>query len=268
MRYEYFNKKNNKFDIYVVNCGYEDCCSKLVCPPYKSKYYSIYYVSKGCGYYKVNDSVYKVKKGDINMIIRPNESVSYGSYDTYGNWSLCWIGFAGKNAKEYLNMAGIDESTYIKPLSSLNFYFSIKKCFDYAQKNQESISQVKLNSYLLNALTFLMVNEKEEKASVALRQIDRAIEYIERNYMNEISVAGISDHLSLNRSYVYKIFKKHTGMSPEQYVVRYKINKSIELLKEHTLSISEISLAVGFSNQYYFSKVFKKVTGVLPSKYS
>jgi predicted TIM-barrel enzyme/AraC-like DNA-binding protein len=98
--------------------------------------------------------------------------------------------------------------------------------------------------------------------------IDEAQEYIAVNYTKDFSLTNLADELHLSKSYLSSLFNKEIGCAFPEYLCRYRIGKATEAMKQNpTLSISEISLLVGFSNSSYFSKKFKKVTGVTPKKY-
>ena len=263
MRKEFFNTKKHKLDLYMINCGYEDCCTNFVCAPHIRKYYLIHYVTKGSGYYEANGQKHFVSQGDI-FVIYPDELITYYSPDVNNTWSFCWIGFSGKIAAEYLNTAGI--SGYTKSIKNREFYSIISNCLNYIEENKNSISQLKLNSYILDSLYALSKSEASHKLS-PVEQVDKAVRYIEYNYMNAITAKDVTAYLSLERTYFYRIFKKYTGSSPEQYIIRYRIQKATELIKFGKYSITEIAEFVGIKDVYYFSRVFKKVMGMSPSEY-
>lgn len=263
MRKEYFNKKNLKLDLYLVNCGYEDCCANFICAPHIRKYYLIHYVTKGSGFYEVDGKKYKVSQNDI-FIIYPNQVVTYYSPDIDDTWSFCWIGFSGESASQYFKMTGID--SYVLKTKSQSFYSNVLNCINYFEESKENLSQLKLNSYIFDSLHLLFC-AGEKTRSKAADYIDKAVRYIEYNYMNGISAKDVSDYLSIDRTYFYRIFKNHTGTSPEQYIMKYRIKRAAELLKCSSFTIGEIAVFVGFRDTYYFSRLFKKITGINPSEY-
>ena len=108
MRNEFFNQGKSKYDLFMVNCGYEDCCPDFKCPPHRRKYYLIHYIVKGKGYFTVADERFELSEGDI-FIIRPEELVSYYSPDIENTWSFCWVGFGGAAAGDYLSETGIGD---------------------------------------------------------------------------------------------------------------------------------------------------------------
>ncbi|WJH33566.1 AraC family transcriptional regulator [Paenibacillus sp. CC-CFT747] len=71
----------------------------------------------------------------------------------------------------------------------------------------------------------------------------------------------------LSRGYFFSLFKETTGLSPIQYVNRYRINRAKEELQGSGLSITEIAEKYQFSSIHYFSKLFRQLTGMTPSEY-
>ena len=263
MRKEFFNSKNINLELYMINCGYEDCCINFVCAPHTRKYYLIHYVTRGSGYYEVNGEKHFVKSGEI-FVIYPNQLVTYYSPNANDTWSFCWIGFSGKRAADYMKLTGI--TSYTKQLKSQKFYSNIMSCMEYIEESKNSLSQLKLNSYLCNSL-FLLSDNSSPKKNKATEHVDRAVRYIEYNYMNEITPKDVCAYLNLDRTYFFRIFKKYTGSSPEKYIMSYRIKKSLDLLKNSSYSISEIAAFVGFKDVYYFSRLFKQTMEITPSGY-
>ena len=144
---------------------------------------------------------------------------------------------------------------------------TVMNCVDYMSCNENSLSQVKLVGYLCAALNTISTASGSKKHS-SVGQVDRAVRFIEYNYMRKITVCDICGHLGLERSYFYRIFKNYTGSSPEQYLMKYRIKKACELLKLGKYTVTEVALYTGIQDIYYFSKLFKSVVGVSPSKYA
>ena len=97
--------------------------------------------------------------------------------------------------------------------------------------------------------------------------IKEALNYIEQNFQNDISVENIASFCGLNRTYFGRIFKETVGKSPQQFLLSYRMAKAAELLKLTELSISDIGNAVGYPNQLHFSRAFKNVYGVSPREW-
>ncbi len=96
----------------------------------------------------------------------------------------------------------------------------------------------------------------------------KAIEHIRENYTNEdISLKSVAAHVNLSPTYFCSLFKKETGMNFSDYLSKVRIDKSAELLKRTSKTISEIAFEVGFSDYRYFSQIFKKFKGETPREY-
>ena len=97
--------------------------------------------------------------------------------------------------------------------------------------------------------------------------IKEAMNYIEQNFQNNISIEDIAAVCGINRSYFGKIFRNTVGQSPQEFLMNYRMIKATELLKLTSLSIADIGSAVGYENQLHFSRAFKNVYGISPREW-
>jgi YesN/AraC family two-component response regulator len=97
--------------------------------------------------------------------------------------------------------------------------------------------------------------------------ITKAIRYMHTNYSRQISISDIARDIGLNISYLGIIFKKYTGCTPQEYLIRLRIAKACSLMANPSLSIRNISHSVGYDDVFHFSKMFKKVKGLCPREY-
>lgn len=105
--------------------------------------------------------------------------------------------------------------------------------------------------------------EPVEKKHVAGQIAD----YLDEHYAERISLDMIAEKMYLSPYYISKIFKAEIGESPIHYLIRVRMERAKELLKEDaSLPIAEIAERVGYEDVYHFSKLFKKAYGMPPSK--
>lgn len=90
------------------------------------------------------------------------------------------------------------------------------------------------------------------------------LNYIDENYTKEIDIKELAKKEHISYAYFRTIFKKKTGISPNQYIIMLRLRNASILLKQTELSIKEIAESVGFSDQMYFSRIFKKRFGMTP----
>ena len=79
--------------------------------------------------------------------------------------------------------------------------------------------------------------------------------------MESIDIRGLSALLNIDRTYLYKLFKANVGMSPQQYLISYRLSQAETLLIKTNLPVSAVADAAGFSDLSDFYKQFKKRTG-------
>ena len=92
----------------------------------------------------------------------------------------------------------------------------------------------------------------------------RLDEYIQENLENNITLQQIADVVNLSISHLNRLFQQTKGISVYQYVIRCRIDRAKQLLKQKKLTLAQIASQVGFCDQSHFSRHFKKLIGVTP----
>ncbi|MDY0277198.1 MAG: AraC family transcriptional regulator [Acholeplasma sp.] len=98
------------------------------------------------------------------------------------------------------------------------------------------------------------------------RMIDGCYLFVEKNYDKNISIKDLSKQFNYSDNYFASLFKKYQNESFNQYVLNFRLEKSISLLKQN-LRIVDVANKVGFNSESYYIKQFKKKYGVTPSLY-
>ena len=92
-------------------------------------------------------------------------------------------------------------------------------------------------------------------------------QYIEANYMNQISRNTISNELFFNASYLSRLFKRSTGLSIFEYLAQIRVEEAKKLLIYTDKKISNIAMEVGYNHFSHFANVFRNITGFTPKDY-
>lgn len=98
-------------------------------------------------------------------------------------------------------------------------------------------------------------------------EIMQAIRYVSANMDKKIGLEDVAAHLHMNPSYFSRMFKKETGQTFTDYVIRMKMERARELLDTTNYSVGMICDMLGYNNQSYFIKTFKSAVGVTPMEY-
>ena len=113
----------------------------------------------------------------------------------------------------------------------------------------------------------------EAAREVALKPVERpneivvaAVEYLRAHLDEPLSVAALTKHLGFSRARVFELFNAETGLAPHHYLVRLRLEKAAELLRNTRQSITEIAFATGFASGQHLSRVFHTYYGETPSE--
>lgn len=94
--------------------------------------------------------------------------------------------------------------------------------------------------------------------------VNEILHYIHHHYNQELTIDKIASSICLTTVYICQLFKKQTGMTINDYINRYRIEKSKNLLLNTKNKIYEIASLVGYKDAQYYARVFKKYTGTTP----
>jgi AraC family transcriptional regulator len=108
---------------------------------------------------------------------------------------------------------------------------------------------------------------RESAHTVGNNQLQPAIEFINDNLDQDLKLAEIAVVVNMSQFYFARMFKQLMGISPHQYVVQRRMERAQQLLTKSQLSVAEVALRVGFSNQSHFTAQFRKATGTTPKGY-
>lgn len=97
--------------------------------------------------------------------------------------------------------------------------------------------------------------------------IKDVLDYIEKYYMNDISLLTVSDFVHMNHIYLSRLIKKETGRTFLDILTSIRMKKACEMLKDGSMKAYEVADMVGMKDSGYFSQVFKKYFGMTPSEY-
>lgn len=98
-------------------------------------------------------------------------------------------------------------------------------------------------------------------------KVQAVIDFMNANIDRNIAMTDVASLVNFSDTYLSRVFKIETGITPSQYLARLRMEKASHLLKTTFLSIKQIMAAVGYNSKSYFSKHFKRHFGVTPSEH-
>lgn len=255
------------FDLVVYQCGMEKCKSYHSWGPAVRDHFLIHYILKGSGNFYVEGKTYELKANE-GFLICPDIISSYVA-DKDEPWVYAWVGFKGIKAKSYLHLANLDSKNPVFKCSNGDF---VKKCFEDMRKSTELNygKEFRLQGLLTVFLSELIEEQGKDiviNSNYRETYLKKSLQFIETNYHRKITISEIAENIGLNKNYFSTFFKDNMGISPQEYLVNFRINKACELMSNEELTISDISRSVGYDDPLGFSKIFKKVKGISPKRY-
>jgi AraC family transcriptional regulator len=102
---------------------------------------------------------------------------------------------------------------------------------------------------------------------IASRRLPRITEYIEAHLGADLSLVDLAAEAGISRAHFVREFRRLTGLSPHQYVLRRRVERAAALLKTRDPCLKALALDVGFSSQSHLTAAFRRVYGITPGAY-
>ncbi len=259
--------QNDTVELCLITCGIEDC---VPLHSYKGvrDLYILHFISDGIGYVEEQGDMIALSEGNV-FLIEPGQPVYYYA-DAHRPWSYMWVGFRGIKASSYLQHAGYNQNNRFGHLDNISLVRSyiqqIITCRAYTAPNE-----LRRSAALMQILALLM-----DAADAPIRfehklprqhYIEMVKSYVEDNYLYDLKVSDIAQHIGIDRSYLTQLFKEVLHMSPKEYIICYRLDRAALLLCNPTMKISAIAREVGYQDVASFTRIFKRFKGMTPSDY-
>jgi len=255
--------------------------------PNRHDSYEMVYIKRGKAVFEIAEYPAEIGPNDI-IIIKPNQPHKFiVKSETGCEFIVLSFKFVNNFANQYSDVSGVSLEDFLNFVSGKESgaFITLK----VSQKNEiitllNRILNEKLNpdigseflNYLLVMELFVLISralKMEWESSIKNKSpkikelIQVSVNYIHNNYERDISLKDIAQYVFLSTSYFTRAFKEEMGISPISYLLKLRIERAKELLKETDKKISDIALSVGFSNQQRFNDIFKKYVKLTPLQY-
>ena len=165
-----------------------------------------------------------------------------------------------------------DDAGYVfrtgKDFEDIRALFSMMyRSLSDGEPNAEVFATSLMHALLIKVLKLVDQNPEPIPASDAHELGYRVKEYIDRHYMETITLQSMGETLHYSPYYLSHIFKEMSGYSPMQYLLRRRLGEAQTLLINSDLPISVVSEMVGYETQSYFNLQFTRHVGISPKKF-
>ncbi len=268
----YLFPNENFLDLNPYQAGYADNDGAASFGPCTRNHYLFHYVISGAGTLMTEDEDKNERHFHIHtgqgFLIFPGQVTTYWA-DKDHPWEYVWIEFDGVYSSEIISQAGLSVPAPIWKSSDRLLSIRLQETMMALASPAEGThfyKQARLYEFAdcLIRAAGKPVSILSPGGSLSDYYLQTAFLYIEKNFMNDISVESIAAQCNIHRNQLLKLFKERIGQGPQEYLIKYRMSRAAQLLITTDFSINEIGNAVGYANQLHFSRAFKNVYGMSP----
>jgi AraC-like DNA-binding protein len=254
---------------------------------HKHEYIEIVLITRGSCIHRYHNTEVTLIPGDVFIVV-PHEEHSYAINSDVTIFNCQFYPDAlGEDWRELKEISGIYDMLMVEPLyrteinrqeilhlqpAEISYIESILIKMIEEEKKQVGYHLAQ-KAYLILLLCVLgRVWEKQFKSSSheynkKREMLAEALRYLESNIINELNVSELALKACMSPHYFRKVFKEVTGLAPIEYINKIRINKAVQLLKDGSLTISEVAEMVGINDTNYFSRLFRKNMYCTPTEF-
>ena len=232
--------------------------------------------------YQINDTIYKLSAGDgifgnsnslhtgrrINGQQCTYLSITFHPRFLYGYENSIlqtkYVGFITSN-ESWASLALKQDVEWQKEILHV-----IKEIYELSKTPEDDfeLSVHRKLMYIWHKLYLYYSTQPEHgnRTLVHIQRLREILTFIHENYTTDISLDEIAEYTSLSKSECCRFFKKHMDMTIFDYILYYKIQKSLPMLLEDQ-SITDTAFSVGFSSASYYTQIFKRYMKCTPLQY-
>ena len=237
---------------------------------FHEKNLELQYICGGRGNLRIGSRLYEVQEGDL-LVYNQGELHDESADPEQGLWFYN-CGVTG------VNLPGRPEGELIAPETSPRIHVGemagvVESLFKllYAEVERDLPKNEQITHDILRVLISMLLYQLPKERQLPPREKDRLLiackDYIDSHFMEELTVEKLAERSHMSISGFAHQFKKIFGFPPIQYIIRRRIGEAQRLLFTTDLSITEVSVRVGYDNISYFNNQFKRFAGMSPQNY-
>ena len=253
--------------INLYSCGRESLIARTPIGPFAEKYYLIFVGEKGKALYRINEEEIELGKNKM-CLVSPGEEF-WIILDSNEPWGFMWLGFNGHQALAITEKVGFVRGSRTAELSSIEAVTDGIGNILKSNKMTEACEMKRIGAMcdVLGSMMEDSVSESVRDETHEIKYVNKAVHIISEHYAEKIKITDIADMVGINRSYLSNLFKKELSMSPQEFLISYRLDKAAQMLNETEESVGNIAAAVGYADPLAFSKAFKQKFGISPRSY-
>jgi AraC-like DNA-binding protein len=281
-RYLPISRRDKNWGLYVTTVGESRVAPRTVYPPsgHPKGYafdwqhgrilegFALVYISSGRGTFESKLSPSAILEPGHAILLFPGVWHRY-TPDPETGWHEHWIGFDGEIARRWLRHRFF---TPKNPVLKMNAEDTVLATFSRVMQsiraNRPALQQI-LAGATDNLMGLIYSAQQTQPATDAqnTNAIEAAITRIQSEFAHHLDMQLLAGELGVSYSSFRHTFTAHTGLSPHQYLLEFRLVRARSLLAESELSVKEIATQTGFEDEFYFSRLFRQKLNFTPSQW-
>ncbi len=267
--YRELGKTETRSQIALDFCGYEQCHPGHSFGPIARAVYIIHVVLSGRGYLRIGDHTYEIGANQA-FLLPPGVETFYWA-DKTEPWHYCWIGFHGSMVPGIVRRIGLSKEHPVVTMETAELIENlIKNTMRYFELD---IHDQLMRTGLLCTILAHFLQETRTHGEAAsevesdLPYDEYAIRYIQMHFKEKIRINELAEKIGISRSYLVKLVKARLQMSPQEYLIKIRMEHAVHYLSHTNDSIREVALACGYDDALAFSRSFRAYYGMSPTEF-
>ncbi len=230
--------------------------------------YLFFLVCSGGGILNYAGKLFPLKAGDC-VFLDCKKPYSHRTSDDL--WQLKWVHFYGPNMssiyEKYTERGG---GPCFHPADREPYDRLLQKLYETAS-GEDYVRDMRIFESLASLLTLLMEeswNPQNSRQSFSKKQnLQEVKEYLDRHYMEKITLDALAERFYINKFYLTRIFKEQFGVSIHHCLLQIRITHAKQLLRFTDKTVEAVGCECGIADANYFSRMFRKVEGISPGEF-
>jgi len=249
--------------------GREECAPAHSWGPALRDAFILHYIYSGKGIFRSEGREYPLSAGQGFLIV-PDTLVHYEA-DANDPWVYAWVGLRGLHVRALLERAGLTAGSPVYAAADVSPFERFYAGLLEAREQPGGDLLVQAEVYRLLAALVAGAPKQSARANTPPpareAHLSKAAAVIENGYSRKLGAEDIASAVGLDRTYLSSLFKNAYGVPLQTFLLQYRMRRARELLRNPSLSVSDVARSVGYPDPFLFSKMFKRVCGVSPTAY-
>lgn len=227
--------------------------------PGQESFVEVWWGCSGEGEICIDEEIYVLGPGCVVYKL-PSEHHAYQSRT--GDWELRWFTFDGPGVEAFIRGYG-----YPRLLTGagtcpnglfLEIEQGLREMSPFSQRNLVAVA----------ARILALAGGRQTADNGPGRVVSRFIELVQNGYSNPaVNVNVLADRVGIHRSTLSRLFREKMLIAPGEYLVRFRVQRALSLLRESDRPVSEVAAMVGIPEPGYFCRMIRRAIGMSPTAY-